>query len=146
MIPALRDAEFVRYGVMHRNTFINAPKVIDGEFRVKGRENLYIAGQLSGVEGYMESAMSGMVAGLSLAARLKGKDFVKLPETTIMGALTAYVSAQNDSFQPMNANFGVLPPLEKRIRDKVARKNAYAERAVTDMKAYAASYERALKE
>ncbi len=146
LIPALRDAEFVRYGVMHRNTFINAPKVIDGEFRVKGRENLYIAGQLSGVEGYMESAMSGMVAGLSLAARLKGKDFVKLPETTIMGALTAYVSAQNDSFQPMNANFGVLPPLEKRIRDKVARKNAYAERAVTDMKAYAASYERALKE
>ena len=146
LIPALRDAEFVRYGVMHRNTFINAPKVIDGEFRVKGRENLYIAGQLSGVEGYMESAMSGMVAGLSLAARLKGKHFVKLPETTIMGALTAYVSAQNDSFQPMNANFGVLPPLEKRIRDKVARKNAYAERAVTDMKEYAAIYERALKE
>ena len=97
-------------------------------------------------KGYMESAMSGMVAGLSLAARLKGKHFVKLPETTIMGALTAYVSAQNDSFQPMNANFGVLPPLEKRIRDKVARKNAYAERAVTDMKEYAAIYERALKE
>ena len=146
MIPALRDAEFVRYGVMHRNTFVNAPKVLDGEFRVKGRENLYIAGQLSGVEGYMESAMSGMIAGLSLAARLRGKEFPLLPATTIMGSLTRYISTENASFQPMNANFGVLPPLEKRIRDKLARKNAYAQRAIDDMTSYAADYERALKE
>ena len=146
LIPALKDAEFVRYGVMHRNTFINAPKVIDREFRVKGRNNLYVAGQLSGVEGYMESAMSGMIAGLSMAARLKGKDFPPMPATTIMGALTAYVSTENRDFQPMNANFGILPPPEKRIKDKLARKAAYAERAVANMKIYAAEYERALKE
>lgn len=146
LIPALKDAEFVRYGVMHRNTFINAPKVIDREFRVKGRKNLYVAGQLSGVEGYMESAMSGMIAGLSMAARLKGKDFPAMPETTIMGALTAYVSTENRDFQPMNANFGILPPPEKKIKDKLARKAAYAERAVKNMEIYAAEYERALKE
>ena len=146
LIPALKDAEFVRYGVMHRNTFVNAPKVLDREFRVKGSEKVYIAGQLSGVEGYMESAMSGMIAGLSMAAHLKNKEFPALPETTIMGALTKYISTENDNFQPMNANFGVLPPLEKRIRDKAARKIAYAERAVKDMEMYAAEYERALKE
>ena len=146
LIPALRNAEFVRYGVMHRNTFINAPKVIDRRFRVKGKELTYIAGQLSGVEGYMESAMSGMIAGLSLAAELGGRDFPEMPRTTIMGALSAYVAAENSDFQPMNANFGVLPPLDKRIRDKLARKNAYAERAIQNMKVYAARYERALKE
>ncbi|MBQ7713019.1 MAG: methylenetetrahydrofolate--tRNA-(uracil(54)-C(5))-methyltransferase (FADH(2)-oxidizing) TrmFO, partial [Clostridia bacterium] len=143
LIPALREAEYVRYGVMHRNTFVNAPKVLDAEFRVKGRENVYVAGQLSGVEGYMESAMSGMIAGLSAAARLAGRTFEPLPETTIMGALTRYISAENEDFQPMNANFGILPPLEARIRDKLARKTAYAERAVKDMSAYAARYERA---
>ena len=143
LIPALREAEFVRYGVMHRNTFVNAPKVLDCEFRVKGRENLYLAGQLSGVEGYMESAMSGMIAGLSLASRLAGKEFEPLSETTIMGALTRYISTENKDFQPMNANFGILPPLEVRIRDKLARKTAYAERAIKDMTAYAARYERA---
>ena len=146
LIPALKDAEFVRYGVMHRNTFVNAPKVLDREFRVKGWDHLYLAGQISGVEGYMESAMSGMIAGLSMAARLKGKEFLPLPESTIMGSLTRYISTPNDEFQPMNANFGVLPPLEKRIRDKFARKNAYAERAIEDMTSYAAAYERALKE
>ncbi len=146
LIPALRNAEFVRYGVMHRNTFVNAPKVIDREFRVKGRNNLYLAGQLSGVEGYMESAMSGMIAGLSMAARLQGKEFAAMPQTTIMGALTAYVSTENRDFQPMNANFGILPELDKKIKDKLARKNAYYERAVNDMKVYAADYERALKE
>ena len=143
LIPALKNAEFVRYGVMHRNTFVNAPKVLDSEFRVKGRETLYVAGQLSGVEGYMESAMSGMIAGLSMAARLAGKEFAPLPETTIMGALTRYISTENKDFQPMNANFGILPPLEDRIRDKLARKTAYAERALRDMKEYAARYERA---
>ena len=146
LIPALKNAEFVRYGVMHRNTFINAPKVIDREFRIKNKEFTYIAGQLSGVEGYMESAMSGMIAGLSLASRLKGKDFPELPETTIMGALTRYVSTENKDFQPMNANFGILPPLEQRIRDKVARKTAYAERALSAINEYATQYERAQKE
>ena len=143
LIPALKNAEFVRYGVMHRNTFVNAPKVLDREFRVKGKELTYIAGQLSGVEGYMESAMSGMIAGLSLAARLRGKDFPEMPITTVMGALSRYISTENKDFQPMNANFGILPPPEKKIRDKAARKAAYAERALNDMKAYAAAYERA---
>ena len=129
----------------HRAAQVLVPDVprADAEFRVKGRENVYVAGQLSGVEGYMESAMSGMIAGLSAAARLAGRTFEPLPETTIMGALTRYISAENEDFQPMNANFGILPPLEARIRDKLARKTAYAERAVKDMSAYAARYERA---
>ncbi len=146
LIPALKNAEYVRYGVMHRNTFINAPKVIDGFFKVKKAENLWIAGQLSGVEGYMESAMSGMIAGMNAAAVLKGKKMEPLPETTIMGALTKYVSTENKDFQPMNANFGILPPPEKRIRDKALRKAFYAERSANDIKAYAQSFERALKE
>ena len=146
LIPALKNAEFVRYGVMHRNTFVNAPKVLTREFALKGRQLTYIAGQLSGVEGYMESAMSGMIAGLSMAARLRGKSFPALPATTIMGALSNYISTENKDFQPMNANFGILPSLEGRIRDKLARKAAYAERAIKDMKEYAASFEQALKE
>jgi len=143
MIPALAHAEFVRYGVMHRNTFIDAPKVIDREFRVKTKEMTYIAGQLSGVEGYMESAMSGMIAGLSMAKRLKGEVLPSLPSTTIMGALSAYVSTENPAFQPMNANFGILPPLEEKIRDKMSRKTAYHERAIRDIKAYAAALRQA---
>lgn len=87
--------------------------------------------------------MSGMIAGLSLAARLRGKDFPEMPITTVMGALSRYISTENKDFQPMNANFGILPPPEKKIRDKAARKAAYAERALNDMKAYAAAYERA---
>ena len=134
LIPALKDAEFVRYGVMHRNTFINGPKVIDNEFRVKGKQNLYIAGQLSGVEGYMESAMSGMIAGLSLAARLKNKAFEPLPITTIMGSLTAYVSTENKDFQPMNANFGIIAPITEKIRGgKIKRYEYYAERALKEI-------------
>jgi len=146
LIPALRNAEFVRYGVMHRNTFINAPKVIDGTFRVKEAENTYIAGQLSGVEGYMESAMSGMIAGLAMAAQLKGKEFPQMPSTTVMGALCDYISAPNEDFQPMNANFGILPPPEERIRNKSARKEYYAARALSDMKIYAEALNAALKE
>ena len=146
LIPALKNAEFVRYGVMHRNTFINAPKILDGFFKVKKANALWIAGQLSGVEGYMESAMSGMIAGLSAAAFVKGKALPPLPETTIMGALSRYISAENAAFQPMNANFGILPAPEKRIRDKALRKAFYAERSANDIKAYVLSLESALKE
>lgn len=146
LIPALKNAEYVRYGVMHRNTFVNAPKIIDGFFKVKTQKSMWIAGQLSGVEGYMESAMSGMIAGLSAAATLKGKNLPSLPETTIMGALSRYVSTENGTFQPMNANFGILPPPEKKIRDKALRKAFYAERSAKDIKAYALSVESALKE
>ena len=139
MIPALKNAEFVRYGVMHRNTFINAPKVIDRTFRMKGLNTTYIAGQLSGVEGYMESAMSGMIAGVAMAAELIGKELPVMPVTTIMGALSSYVSTENEDFQPMNANFGILPPPEKKIRNKASRKEYYASRALEDMKTYVAS-------
>lgn len=146
MIPALKNAEFVRYGVMHRNTFINAPKVIDRTFKVKASKQIYVAGQLSGVEGYMESAMSGMIAGLALTAALKGNVFPEMPETTIMGALSKYVSTENADFQPMNANFGILPPPEVHIRHKADRKEYYAARALRDMKEYAEKLQAALKE
>ncbi|MBQ9369478.1 MAG: methylenetetrahydrofolate--tRNA-(uracil(54)-C(5))-methyltransferase (FADH(2)-oxidizing) TrmFO [Clostridia bacterium] len=139
MIPALKNAEFVRYGVMHRNTFINAPKVIDRTFRMKGETATYIAGQLSGVEGYMESAMSGMIAGVAMAEGLHGRTLPPMPPTTVMGALSAYVSTENQDFQPMNANFGILPPPEEKIRNKAARKEYYAARALRDMKTYIAS-------
>ncbi len=146
LIPALKNAEFVRYGVMHRNTFVNAPKILNCDFRVRKSKCVWIAGQLSGVEGYMESAMSGMIAGLSVAAYLAGKELPPLPENTIMGALSRYVSTENGAFQPMNANFGILPPPEKRIRDKALRKAYYAERSAKEIKAYASSFEQALKE
>jgi len=146
LIPALKNAEYVRYGVMHRNTFINAPKILDAFFKVKRAPALWVAGQLSGVEGYMESAMSGMIAGLSAVAFVKGKSLPPLPETTIMGALSRYISSENAAFQPMNANFGILPPPEKRIRDKAQRKAYYAERSANDIKAYVLSLESALKE
>ena len=139
MIPALKEAEFVRYGVMHRNTFINAPKVIDRTFRMKGDSATYIAGQLSGVEGYMESAMSGMIAGVAMAMELQGRKLPPMPLTTVMGALSAYVSTENADFQPMNANFGILPSPEEKIRNKAARKEYYAARALDDMKRYIAS-------
>ena len=137
MIPALRDADFIKYGVMHRNSYICAPKHLNHDFSVKGIENLYIAGQLSGVEGYMESTASGLIAGMSLAYKILGKSLDYLPKTTIMGAIVSYLTtASADGFQPMNANFGILPALEEKIRDKALKKQAYSKRAVEDMKLY----------
>lgn len=137
MIPALKDADFVKYGVMHRNSFICAPKHLNPDFSVKGFDNLYIAGQLSGVEGYMESTASGMIAGIALANKLKGKSFDNLPKTTIIGSICNYLTtASYDNFQPMNANFGILPELAEKIRDKSLRKLAYSNRAVEDIKKY----------
>ena len=132
MIPALHDAEFVRYGVMHRNTYINAPNVIDGNFRLVGDKPLYIAGQLSGVEGYVESIMSGLIAGVSMAYELEGKHFEVPSDVTIMGSLARYVSTQQIDFKPMNANFGILPQIEG-IRDKQKRKLAYHDRAMKSL-------------
>jgi len=146
LIPALKNAEFVRYGVMHRNTFINAPKIIDGTFRLKGSHATYIAGQLSGVEGYMESAMSGMIAGMAMAEQMQGRILPPMPVTTIMGALSHYVSTENADFQPMNANFGILPPPEGKIRNKAARKDYYAARALNDMRSYVAAIHATEKE
>ena len=137
MIPALKNADFVKYGVMHRNSYICAPKHLKSDFSVKGYENLYIAGQLSGVEGYMESTASGLIAGMSLANKLLGKSIAILPKTTIIGAVVNYLTtASAEGFQPMNANFGILPALDEKIRDKALKKLAYSNRAISDIKKF----------
>ena len=134
MIPALKNAEFVRYGVMHRNTFIDSPRLLLPTFGFRNRENLFFAGQITGVEGYMESASSGILAGLNMVRRLKGEEPLVLPETTMMGALSHYISdASVKNFQPMGANFGVLPPIEPKIRDKKLRYQALSERAMNEL-------------
>lgn len=134
LIPALNSAEFVRYGVMHRNTYINAPGVLDDTFRVRGNKTLYIAGQLSGVEGYVESIMSGMISAIALACELQGGKFESLPNSTIVGSLCEYISTRALDFKPMNANLGILPSIVG-IRDKSKRKQAYHDRAIADLKA-----------
>ncbi len=133
LIPALKNAEFVRYGVMHKNTFVCAPGVLDGNYRVRTVQNrrIYIAGQLSGVEGYVESIASGMVAALDLYIAYLGGQLT-LDAKTMTGALGNYLAtAQEKHFQPMNSNFAVMEPLEKEIRDKNLRKQAYADRALS---------------
>lgn len=131
LIPALKNAEFVRYGVMHRNTFIDSPRLLNGDYSLRGRENLFFAGQITGVEGYMESAASGIMAGYNMVKRLKGEETLVLPETTMIGALSRYISDESvENFQPMGANFGVLPPIEPKIRDKKERYAALSQRAL----------------
>lgn len=135
MIPALKNADFVKFGVMHRNSYINAPKHLNADFSVKGFDNLYIAGQLSGVEGYMESTASGLVAGIYMAHKILNKSLDYIPKTTIIGAIINYITTANEKdFQPMNANFGILADLGKVIRDKSEKKLAYYERAIEDIK------------
>ena len=137
LIPALAEAEFVKYGVMHRNSYICAPKYLNADFSVKGYDGLYIAGQLSGVEGYMESTASGLVAGIALANKMLGKTIAMLPKTTIIGAVVNYLTTASEvNFQPMNANFGILPPLDEKIKDKALKKLAYSNCAINDLKAY----------
>ncbi len=134
MIPALKNAEFVRYGVMHRNTFIDSPRFLNSDFSLRSRDNLFFAGQITGVEGYMESAASGILAGLNMALKLKGEATVTFPDFTMMGALSRYISDPSvKDFQPMGANFGVLPPLEEKIRDKKLRYEALAQRSMDYM-------------
>ncbi len=130
LIPGLENAEFVRYGVMHRNTFINSPELLAPELSLKSNSNIFFAGQLSGVEGYMESAASGIVAGINAAAKLKGEKPLVLPEFTMIGALLHYIcDGSVTDFQPMGANFGILPPLDTHIRDKRERYAALAKRS-----------------
>lgn len=137
MIPALKNADFIKYGVMHRNSFICAPKFLNVDFSLKNNQNIYIAGQLSGVEGYMESTASGLIAGMSLAYKILGKSIDILPKTTIIGAIINYLTnASEKDFQPMNANFGILEPLGENIRDKALKKQAYSNRAICDIKKY----------
>lgn len=137
MIPALKNAEFLRYGVMHRNTFIDSPRLLMGDFSFRERSNLFFAGQITGVEGYMESASSGIMAGLNMARYLRGKETLILPGTSMIGALQRYISDESvKNFQPMGANFGVLPPIEPKIRDKQQRYAALSLRGLEDMRAY----------
>lgn len=133
MIPGLEKAEFVKYGVMHRNTYINSSKLLDETYNLKQNENIYFAGQITGVEGYVESISSGMVAGLNACNKLKGKNQITFSENTVIGALAKYVSTPNNKFQPMNANFGILPTLEgKKIKDKKERYQKLADRSLLE--------------
>lgn len=137
MIPALKNAEFVRYGVMHRNTFLDSPRLLDGDFSFRSRPELFFAGQITGVEGYMESAASGIMAGFNMVKRLKGEDTVILPETTMIGALSRYISDKTvTNFQPMGANFGVLPAIEPKIKDKKLRYEALSKRGLEDLESF----------
>lgn len=134
LIPALHNAEFVRYGVMHRNTFLCSPQVLNSDFSVKENNTLFFAGQITGVEGYMESAASGILAGLNAARLVNGLETLTLPADTMIGALSRYIADPTvKKFQPMGANFGVLPELQNRPRDKRERAAAYAARALASL-------------
>lgn len=131
MIPALKNAEFMRYGVMHRNSFINSPKILNRDLSLKRAKNIFFAGQLSGVEGYMESAASGIVAAINAVNRLHNKPAFILPRISMIGALIDYITDETvENFQPMGANFGILPPLETHIRDKRERYAALSHRSL----------------
>lgn len=131
MIPGLENAEFVRYGVMHRNTFINSPKLLNEYYQTRKNKKIFFAGQITGVEGYVESASSGMVAGINMANMLLGKDMVSFPKETALGALCKYVSDETiKSFQPMNVNFGIISPSDKKIKSKKEKNSYLAQRAL----------------
>ena len=131
LIPGLENCEIVRYGVMHRNTFINSPKLLKPTYQYKERDTLFFAGQMTGVEGYVESAASGLLAGRNAARLAKGEELLVLPPETIMGSMARYItSADPNHFQPMNANFGLVPELPERIRDKRKKNEMLAERAL----------------
>ena len=135
LIPGLENAEFVKYGVMHRNTYINSSRLLDEIYCLKSNKNIYFAGQITGVEGYVESISSGLVAALNAVEVLKSsKKRIVFPETTVIGALAKYISTSNKKFQPMNANFGILPELEgKKIKDKKLRYQEFANRSLKDL-------------
>lgn len=130
MIPGLANAQFARYGVMHRNTFLNSPQLLGADLALKAHPNVYFAGQITGFEGYMESAACGLLAAHAIEARLAGKQPPRYPETTMCGALLAYITTPQKDFQPMGANMGILPPLTEHVRDKRLRYQALAERAL----------------
>lgn len=134
LIPGLENAEFVRYGVMHRNSFLNSPKLLDADFSLRSDRRIFFAGQITGVEGYMESAASGIMAGINMTRKLSGKDSLILPTDTMIGALSHYISDESvTDFQPMGANMGILPPCPTRIKDKQERYRIVAEAALTSL-------------
>ena len=140
MIPGLKNAEFVRYGVMHRNSFINSPKLLSHDLSMKKYPNVFFAGQITGVEGYMESAMAGLIAAHGVLSKLSGKKPMELPKTTMSGALIQHVITENENFQPMGSNMGILPPLSEHIRDKRLRYEAISNRGYEDIEEYLKMY------
>lgn len=135
MIPGLENAEFMRYGVMHRNTFLNSPMLLTPQFMLKDSNNIYFAGQMTGVEGYTESAMSGILAALHLIRSIEKKTLILPPETSMSGALSRHISTETKNFQPMGANMGILPTIAERIKDKQAKYAVIAERGLKDFRA-----------
>jgi len=136
MIPGLANAEFVKYGVMHRNTYINSTKVLDNNYQLKSNRNIFFAGQITGVEGYVESIASGLMAGINAVKYVQDAEKFVLSKETMLGALTEYIATENDKFQPMNANFGILPELPERIRDKKERYRMLAEKSLQLIEEY----------
>ena len=132
-IPGLENAEFLKYGVMHRNTFINSPELLDETYNLKKNTNIYFAGQITGVEGYVESIASGMVAALNAVNKQKNIEEIVFPKETVIGALAHYVASPNKNFQPMNANFGILPAPEEKIKDKKKRDEKMAKRSLENI-------------
>jgi methylenetetrahydrofolate--tRNA-(uracil-5-)-methyltransferase len=137
LIPGLERAEFVRFGQMHRNTFINSPTLLEATLELRGQPGVFFAGQITGSEGYVSAVAGGLLAGLNAARRVRGEPLIVFPTTTMIGALFRYVSgADPNDFQPMKPNFGLLPPLEQRVRGKKRRYQAYSQRALGDLEAY----------
>ena len=136
LIPGLKNAEFTKYGVMHRNTFINSTKLLDNTYNLKTNNNIFFAGQITGVEGYVESISSGMIASINATKRFFKEEPIYFNEKTMIGALAKYISTENDKFQPMNANFGILPSLDEKIKDKKLKYEKLADRSIEIMKAY----------
>jgi methylenetetrahydrofolate--tRNA-(uracil-5-)-methyltransferase len=137
MIPGLQDAEFVRLGQMHRNTFINSPTLLHATLQFKGREDLFFAGQITGTEGYVGSALGGLLAGINMARLMADEPLMQMPRASMSGALFHYIThAAADDFQPMKANMGLLPPLPQRVRNKLQRYAAYAQQAKKEVESY----------
>ena len=145
MIPALKEAEFLRYGVMHRNTFLNAPQVLNADLSWKEDGTVFFAGQMTGVEGYVESAACGIWAAMGCALKMRGKEPVQWDAETVSGALMRHVTVETSDFQPMNANYGILEPLPEHVRDKALKKKLFAERALAKMRGIYEKTERALR-
>lgn len=134
MIPGLENADFIKYGVMHRNTYINSSYLLDNTYNLRKIDNIYFAGQITGVEGYVESISSGLVAGINAVKKLKNEEKIEFSNYTMIGALAKYISNENDKFQPMNANFGIVPELGERIKDKKLKYQKLADRALEHLK------------